>query len=213
MKHMYIDSRLDYLTLAAWMRPRRWIFSQGRPWLLLTPDRLSRLAFRIGLEDHRIERLVDGVRRYAKHPDQYCRPLGLPAERYYEPGDYPPALCPVCDGIHQPHPLDVNQPCEKCVQAERSRIGGGPTPGMQRDVMEDEEARKTLGSKEPSLFCEGELSPNWRMNFSRRVERDWDAAINRILMGATYRAVAREFACSVGLLHKKVKERNFWEDN
>lgn len=213
MRHIYIDSQLTPLTVAARVHPKRWIFSQGKPWLLLTPDRLSRLAFRLGLRDWRIECLVDNVRRHSQRPGDFCTPLGLEVEPYYEEGNYPPALCPVCDRVHHPHPLDVNQPCLCCREKERVQDSRSETPGVLRDRRENGEARERLFQENPSLFCEGELSPNWQMNYTRRLHRDWDAAVNRILMGGAYRAVARDFNCSVGLLHKKVQERKYWEDN
>lgn len=213
MKHIYIDSLLDSLAVAARSKPKQWIFTQGKPWLLLTPTRLSRLAFRLGIGDRRIENLLGNVRRYSDCPESFCHPLGLEAEPYYDPNDYPPALCPVCDRVHQPHPLDVHQPCPECAQREKTQEAQQETPGVLKDREEDSRARRKLVKAAPSLFFEGDLSPNWKMNSSRRIQRDWDAAINRILMGAAYKVVAKEFDCSVGLLHKKVKERKFWEEN
>lgn len=212
-KDIYIDSRLEPLLLAARRKPREWIFSLGRPWLLLTPRRLARLAGRLGLADNRVGGLIERVRRHSSAPEKFCRPIGLEAEAFRRAGDYPPAVCPECDGVHQPHPLDANQPCGECRERERRLRLRRPGPLEEGDREADRKARQVLREKEPALFNGEELSPNWRINFTRRLDRDWDAAVNRILTGGTYRAVAREFDCSVGLLHKKVRERNFWEDN
>lgn len=213
MRDIYINSRLDSLSVAARRRPRNRIFSLGNPWFLLTPRRLARLAFMFGLDDRRIERIITDVRRHSGNPRAYCLPLGMETEPYYDPEDYPPALCPVCDGVHQPHPLDVYQPCSECLEKKRIIERNSPGPLVKRDLELDEIARIFIREREPSMLCDGELSPNWRYNYPRRLVRDWDAAVNRILTGGTYRQVAREFDCSVGLLHRKVKERNFWEDN
>ncbi len=77
----------------------------------------------------------------------------------------------------------------------------------------DEIFRERLRRKAPDAFDNGVLSPNWRINKHRRLERDWDAAVNRILLGGQYRTVAREFGCSVGALYRKVEEAKYWEWN
>lgn len=213
MKHIYIDSRLDSLAVAGWRKPIEWIFSQGKPWLLLTPPRLSRLAARLGLHDNRVDRLLDNIRRHAKNPETFCQPLGIATDPDYDPTDYPPAICPECDALHQPHPLDAYEPCSECQTKEKQRQSRGPSPRILDDRKADSLARAQLKEKDPELFCGEELSPNWKVNFNRRLNRDWQAAINRVLTGGTYRTVAREFDCSVGLLHRKVQERNFWENN
>lgn len=214
VRDVYIDARLDSLDVAAKPSPRDWFVMLGRPWLLLTPGRLSRLAARLGLADARVERLVADVRRYSGDPGAFCRPLGLDAEPHCERADYPPALCPECDGVHQPHPLDAHQPCPECREREYRRILRGPTPFEERERREDAAARRVMMDREPSLFEDGELVlPNWRMNRHQRLERDWDAAVNRVLVGETYREIARDMGCSVGLLHKNVKEKRNWENN
>jgi hypothetical protein len=215
MKHVYIDSRIRTLalTIRSGATPKNWIFSQGRPWLLITPQRLRRLAAMLGLEDARVDGVVDRVRRECAAPSRYCEPLGLGAAGPDGDGQYPIAICPVCDGVHRPHPLDAALACGECRAGEELRRWNGPTPPMEKDVAMDAAAREVLLANFPDSFVNGELSPNWRFNYERRLERDWDAATNRILMGGTYRRVAREFSCSVGLLHKRVGERKHWESN
>lgn len=214
MRHIYIDSCLHSLTLAGWYEAKQWIFSQGRPWLLLTPRRLSRIAVRLGIGDRRVERLVNDVRRHSATPCKFYQALGMEeVEPYYAPGEYPPALCPVCDHVHNPHPLDAYQPCPPCRESGRADGLDKLSPVVARDREASRTAIETLRKNNPDSFCEGKLRPNWQYNFSRRLHRDWDAAVNRILMGGTYRTVAKEFNCSVGLLHKKVQEQKFWENN
>lgn len=67
--------------------------------------------------------------------------------------------------------------------------------------------------KDPKFFNGDTLSPNYKINMLRRLNRDWNGAVNKILMGMTYKDVAEEYDCSVGLLHQKVKECKFWENN
>ncbi len=214
MKNVYIDSRLRSLAIA-WRaeRPKTWVFSQGRPWLLLTPARLARLAALLGLEDERIARLILQVRRHSPTPSSYCRPLGIVVEDPAPDGRYPFAICPVCDSVHHPHPLDAGLACPRCREQEEVRRRRQPTPGRLADALADSRVRDVIRANDPGAFDDGVLSPNWKLNRRRRLERDWDAAVNRILTGGRYRRVAREFDCSVGLLHKKVHECRAWENN
>lgn len=215
MKHVYIDSRLDTLALAVrdGALPKNWIFSQGRPWLLITPKRLRRLADMLGLEDARVDGVVNRVRRECASPSRYCGPLAIETVEPDSDGQYPLAVCPVCDGVHRPHPLDRALACAACRAREEMRRRTAPTPPMEEDIALDEMIRRLFRENFPDSFVDGELSPNWRFNYERRLERDWESAMNRILMGGTYRRVAREFSCSVGLLHRKVSERKHWESN
>ena len=214
MKHLYIDSRLRHIAVATTPKaPRQWLFSQGRPWLLLTPKRLARLAAMLGLADRRVDSLVRRIRRECPNPSLFCVPLGLPADPPNLPDQWPLAICPECDGVHVPHPLDAEKPCAECRQAARKREEALPSPGMRLDRERDASVRQWLRENDPSAFDNGVLSPNWRINRTRRLQRDWDDAVNRILLGRTYRRVAREIECSVGLLHRKVKEKMTWECN
>lgn len=213
VKNLYINSRLHPLLVDVGDDcPGEWLFTGGEPWLLLTPDRLGLLGDRLGRGDWRVHRLLGLIRRHVARPELFCRRLGVAETRYIRPEDYPPVLCPRCDGLHQPHPEDAGSLCPDCRERERQaqvRKRGG---GELRDRLLDRDARKTLLEKDPSAFDGDTLSPNYKFNQRRRLERDWDAAVNRILMGLPYRQVSREFDCSVGLLHRKVKER-YWERN
>lgn len=213
MKELYINSRLEPLLVAPRPKPpsRRWLFSAGEPWLLLTPGRLQALAIRLGLGDLRIRRLVGLVRRHSSCPERFCRRLGIAETRYLRPDEYPPVLCPGCDGLHYPHPEEAALPCPECAAKERRAASRRPG-GVDRDRRRDFIARRRLRVMEPRSFDGDVLHPNYKLNRRRRVVRDWDAALNRILMGMSYRQVSREFDCSVGLLHRRVKER-YWENN
>ncbi len=212
MKNLYINSRLEPLLLAIAQPVRDWIFSRGEPWLFLTPGRLAGLAGRLGRDDGRVRRLIWLVRRHSGAPEAFCRRLGLAEARYLRPDEYPPAFCPRCDGLHHPHPEDIGQVCPDCREWERSALRRRPGGGAMRDRRLDRQARETLRRFQPGEFDGERLSPNYKLNRHRRLERDWDRAANLILMGFAYRAVAKEFDCSVGLLHRKVKER-YWERN
>lgn len=212
MKHIYVNTYLHPLLLAVARSPKTWLFSEGEPWLYLSPGRLSRLANRLGLADCRIDALLYLIRRHAPDPGSYCRALGLKRVRQYHPREYPLELCVGCGGVHFPHPEDVNLPCPDC-EAELQRRQKGIAGGAARDRRQDKRARHRLSTKDPRSFDGEALSPNWKINYRRRLHRDWEQAINRILMGCAYRTVARDFNCSVGLLHKKVQERKFWENN
>lgn len=214
MKNLYVNSRLHPLLLACGSRrfpARTWVFSLGEPWLLLTPPRLGSLAGRLGPDDWRVDRLLRLLRRHHPEPETFCRRLGVEESRYVPPSRHPPVACPRCGGVHEPHPCEDGEICGECRRAEQAgdREGGG----VRRARDGDRVAREVLRERHPDCFDDGVLSPNYRMNMNRRLERDWDRAINRILMGLSYRAVAREFDCSVGLLHKKVHERFHWENN
>lgn len=215
MKQVYFDSRLRSLVLAIRDRraPKVWIFSQGWPWLILTPHRLERLARMLGLEDGRVEKLVDQVRRHCPDPHRYCRPLGLPAADPSPLAVHPIAICPQCDSVHRPHPLDAKMACAECRERVLARQQTSPSPGQLADLAADASARLNILRNDPGAFVDGMLSPNWRLNYARRLRRDWDAAVNRILIGHTYRRVARDFDCSVGALHRKVHEKAYWESN
>ena len=216
LKHIYMNSHLSPLLLAvSRSEPRTWIFSQGDRWLYLSPPRLARLAALLGLEDVRVERLIDLVRRHSPRPQAYCRPLGLAAEAQIAPEEYPIVLCPDCDGAHTPHPLDAALPCHACQEKMRRKEEQMPSDRVLRDRHRDRCARLRILGMDPGAFDGDNLSPNWRINHSRRLRRDWDNAVNRILMGGAYRWVAGEFDCSVGLLHRKVQESKggYWENN
>lgn len=214
LKQVYINSRLHPLpvgtqTAKAAPRPPDWLFSQGDKWLLLTPPRLARLAATLGLEDARITRLLSAVRRWHPRPEDFCRAAGAPETKQVSPRNYIPVACPGCGHVHYPHPEDAFAPCPGCA-------GRGDPRGARRTAERKADAffRERLRKHAPAAFDDkGELSPNWRLNRRRRLERDWDSAINRILLGGHYREVAREFDCSVGLLHKKVSEAKYWEWN
>lgn len=213
-KNLYVNSRLHPLLvgpLSSGVR-RDWIFSLGEPWLLVTPDRLAGIAGRVGKGDGRVHRLLGLVRRHCGDPEVYCRRLGVAATRRLEPEDYPLVLCPRCDGAHFPHPEDAGAVCAECREAERIAQRGRPGGGEILDRRLDRAARRLLYDRHPDSFHDGALCPNYRYNLRRRVHRDWDRAANRIFMGHPYRQVAREFDCSVGLLHSRVKERH-WERN
>ena len=212
MKHVYVNSRLHSLTVGVpslCSEPRDWIFSRGDKWLLLTPPRLRRLAVTLGLRDARITRLLDDVRRWHPHPEHFCRLLGLEAETQPNPNDYPPVPCPACDNIHYPHPGDADRLCPECA----GKIAAQKRGARDRDELADARTRKRLLRETPWMFDEDKLAPNWRANKHRRLQRDWNDAVNRILLGGQYRTVAREFGCSVGALYRKVEEAKYWEWN
>ncbi len=213
MRNFYIDAKLDYISLPVSEKPpENRIFSQARPWLLLTPCRLERLALMLGLADPRVDALVRVVRRHAPDASEFCRRLGCPPPP--EVGEeYPIAICPICDSVHRPHPDDRELACPECRRRAEERQARQPSPKVLKDRAEDQAARRTIQENDPEAFRDGVLSPNWKINESRRLERDWDRAVNRIVMGGSYRKVAREFECSVGLLHRKVKENRPWDDN
>lgn len=90
---------------------------------------------------------------------------------------------------------------------EAKALGGiNRLPKVEEDKKLDREARERILFMDPSAFDDGVLSPNWKINNSRRLDRDWDCAINSILIGQSYRDVSKQHNCSVGLLHRKVKE-------
>ncbi len=215
MRNFYIDAKLAYISLPAnEMPPEPRIFSQARPWLLLTPRRLERLAQLLGFQDSRVLDLFRQVRRHSPEAAEFCRRLGQPPPP--EPGEeFPLAVCPVCDSVHRPHPDDRLLACPACRRRQEERQCREPSPGVRRDRQADLAARRYIRENDPDAFRDGVLSPNWRLNEARRLERDWARAVNRILMGGGYRVVAREFDCSVGILHEKVREREreVWQDN
>lgn len=216
MKNVYINSRLHPLPVGIPALPRaarEWIFSLGDRWLLLTPPRLRRVAARIGLEDIRTARLLRAVRRWHPHPEDFCRALGVEEAVQPAPRNSIPVVCPSCDNVHYPHPADAFDPCPECVGAVAAADRRRPLPLRVAEEQVDRRLRSRLLREDPSAFDAGVLSPNWRINRRRRLDRDWDGAINRILLGRSYRSVAREFDCSPGLLHKKVSEAKHWEWN
>lgn len=166
----------------------------------------------LGLRDPRVDRIVQLARRYAPEPGRFCLPLGLDAPET-TPDGYPFALCPCCDHVHNPHPDDADLPCPECVEEARLLERDRVSPVTLADRKADRMARAHIQEEHPDSFRDGMLSPNWRINARRRLERDWVAAVQRIALGVGYRQVAREFACSVGLVHKRVQERRHWEDN
>ncbi|MCC8190446.1 MAG: hypothetical protein LIP77_07405 [Planctomycetes bacterium] len=215
MKHCYINSRLKPLLLQAEpdVPAKNWLFSAGEPWLLLTPNRLGRLAERLGTDDRRIRRLLGNIRRHGVAPEEFCRRLGLEESGQIPEDEYPLVTCPACNGLHSPHPEESRRVCPECRRREaaiRSRL---PAGGEVRDRRHDAMARNRLREILPGDFDGDHLSPNYRINQSRRLARNWDQAINRILMGNSYRKVASEFHCSVGLLHRKVQEVKHWQNN
>ena len=213
MKNLYINSRLHPLCISDSLPPLTWRFSLGEPWLLLTPARLKRLIALIGCRDQRIRRLVSLACRHVRDPLRFCRPVGIKPPELDPDGSHPFALCPRCDGVHYPHPFDAAAPCPQCREEETTRLRASPTPNQLRDCRRDEKARARHFVNNPWSFRNGELSPNWRINENRRLERDWDEAARRVAMGANYRQLARELHCSVGLVHRRVAERKHWENN
>lgn len=213
MKILYINSRLHPLLIAP--RPRHknrtWLWTRGEPWLLLTPGRLERLAVRLGLTDDRVDSLFGLVRRHSPCPELYCRRLGVPEVGHVPPEAYPKTFCPRCNGILAAHPEDTGALCPYCAR-EKERSDNAVAGGRQADIREDHGARLRVLSKDSFALTEQVLGPNPKYNQHRVVERDWNQAVQRILRGATYRGLAREMRCSVGLLHKKVMERR-WECN
>lgn len=214
MKILYINSHLHPMLVAPRPHRRRnrtWLWSGGEPWLLLTPDRLGRLASRLGLADRRVDRLLSLVRRHSPSPELYCRRLGVPETRYVPPEAYPAAFCPRCNGIVAAHPEDANALCPYCAR-EKERGDRSVAGGRQFDIKEDRKARLRVLSKDSFALTEQSLGPNPNYNRHRVVERDWSMAAQRILCGTSYKKLARELKCSVGLLHKRVKEQR-WELN
>jgi|GEM_PF-4305909 hypothetical protein len=214
MKHIYIDSRVTPLLLdaAVFIKPRTQIFSQGKPWLLLTPSRFEQLIDRLGTRDNRIGLLMRVIRRHARDPARFCRSAHAETPERRALGEYPPVLCPGCDGVHSPHPEDAGEVCDSCRELLRKTRQAAFAGGRTRDKRMNILARERLFELEPSLFRDGCLMPNHQFNAARRLARDWDAAVNQILHGRPYKQVAAEYDCSVGLLHKVVKER-YWESN
>ena len=209
MKQVYVNSRLYPLPVATSRpQPREWIFSLGDRWLLLTPPRLLRLGTLLGLEDVRVANLLGAVRRWHPHPERFCRAFGMEETRQTLPPDYPPAVCPECGNVHTPHPEDAARICPECV----AKKPPADTPRAAEERL-DLRVRSRLLREDPDAFSDGALAPNWRINKRRRLDRDWDCAVNRILLGHRYRDVAEEFDCSVGLLHRKVSEARHWEWN
>ncbi len=198
-KRLYIDGKLQILLISAAFPERTWLFSQGKRWLRLTPGRLWRLIAMLGKSDARIRQLIDTVYRFEPHPERYLLPLGIATDQY---GEYAYVVCPVCDTVHQPHVLDADKPCPACAREPVPVL----TPGMEQDLRLDALARERLLLNHPQLFYMQSLSPNRKFNPHRRLQRDWQAAAMRIRMGASYRLVAKEFNCSLGLMHKRVRE-------
>lgn len=211
MKNIYINSRLHSLLIAYRRPPRVWLFSGGEPWLLLTPNRLERLANMLGLFDRRVDNLLDLVRRHEPEQEQFCRRLGVYETRYRPSSDNPPCPCPRCDNLHHPDFLDTDAACPSCRESEAEQSCSTEKPRLERAA--DSLARARLREVDPGSFEGDVLSPNFQYNRHRRLNRDWDRAANRILMGLTYRRVAREFDCAVGTLHKKVREHQNWGNN
>lgn len=212
MKHLYVNSRLHAICLSARLEPRPWRFTLGEPWLLVTPTRLRLLTILLGLRDPRVERLVQLACRYGENPERFCLPIGVDAPET-TPDGHPFALCPKCDHVHYPHPLDADKPCPECEVDQRLLDRDLVSPVTLADRAADRAARAHIQEEHPDSFYKGELAPNWRINARRRLERDWVAAVQRIGLGVGYRQVAEEFACSVGLVHKRVQEHRHWENN
>lgn len=211
---VFINSRLHGLTFAWKMNRREWLFNGGEPWLRLTPMRMGRLTHRLGLKDRRVRRLFFLLRRWHPKPEAFCRLMGVRPVAQVPPSEYPLIVCPECDGLHYPHPEDAAKPCPACEYVRNVDDGGeGPTLLERRERERDRVMRKRILKKDPSAFDDGELRPNWRLNKLRELQRDWDSAVNRILLGQTYRDVARDLDCSVGVLHKRVKNARTWENN
>ncbi len=207
MKQVYMNARLHPLPVAARREPVDWIFSQGERWLLLTPPRLRRLAALLGLEDARVSRLFGMVRRWHPRPGDFGRALGVETPPQPTP-PYPPAVCPCCDRVHAPHPEDAARPCPECLDAASL-----PDTAHAADRRLDLRVRSRMLREDPLAFDENTLNEYWRINRRRRLRRDWEGAVRRILLGRSYRDVARELHCSIGLLHKKVSEARHWEWN
>ncbi len=213
-KLLYINARLNVICVSARMQRRDWRFSLGEPYLLLTPRRLRRLRDMLDRRDPRLAHILDVAIRMADDPAAYAKALGTRLPRHLRPeAPRGPVLCPRCDHTHYPHPLDAGLPCPDCEAALRRRDAKQPSPVTLADRRDDRAAREIIKENNPEAFYEGRLSPNWRINAKRRLDRDWEEACRRIGMGLSYRRVADQFECSVGLVHKKVKEQKFWESN
>ncbi|MCD8139661.1 MAG: hypothetical protein LUE17_07775 [Planctomycetaceae bacterium] len=213
-KLLYINARLHVICVSSRLEHRDWRFSLGEPYLLLTPRRLRRLRRIVGRRDPRIQKILDIAIRMVDDPAEYCKALGRRLPRHMRPGAPRQAvLCPRCDHIHYPHPLDAGLPCPDCEAAMRRREASTPSPVTVADRQADRRAREYIRENNPEAFLDGRLAPNWKYHVMRRLERDWEEACRRISMGLGYRQVAEEFACSVGLLHKKVREQKYWESN
>ena len=214
MKNLYVNRYLHPLLIAKNRRRRapQWVFSLGEPWLLLTPGRLGSLAARLGLSDPRVDKLLLLVRRHSYCPEKFCRRLGIEEVRYWRPEDYPSTLCARCDGVFHQHPEEKEQTCPECLKKAARENNGKPTRAQLKDIMEDRAARQRLVDIHAAALSETSINPYCNMNAHRRIERNWDLALSRVLHGIGYWEVSREFGCSVGLVYKRVKER-FWESN
>ncbi|MCD8351343.1 MAG: hypothetical protein LUC93_12110 [Planctomycetaceae bacterium] len=213
-KHLYINARLHVICVSATLHHKDWRFSLGEPYLLLTPRRLRRLRLMLGRRDPRLNQILDVAIRMVDDPAEYCKVMGVRLPRTMRP-ETPRAsiLCPRCDHVHYPHPLDADLPCPDCQAAMHRNEAFKPSPKLLTDRRADRAARKNIGESDPASVYNGHLAPNWRINAKRRLERDWEEACRRISMGLSYRRVAAELECSVGLLHKKVQEQKYWESN
>ncbi|MCC8180460.1 MAG: hypothetical protein LIP23_06075 [Planctomycetes bacterium] len=214
MKNIYINSRLHPLQLAydPCVAAKTWIWSAGERWLLLTPPRLNRLAKRLGLDDARVEKSFSLIKRNHPYPELYCRALGVEEVRYISPKNYPDMFCPRCHGMHKAHPEDVGALCAYCRGEKRRDEEKTPGTAKKTDTRTNRRARLRVLAHDSLALDAKTLCPNPRYNRHRQVVRDWNMATQRILNGETYRDVSRDLKCSVGLLHKKVKQRS-WMNN
>lgn len=213
MKNIYINSRLHPLLVAS-RRARRGqppdrLFSLGEPWLYLTPGRLAYLAMRLGRADPRIVRIVKLLRRHSPSPEAYCRRLGIAESVFVPPAEYPPALCPVCDNLHSPHPEDAERICPECMERERRAEAERPAGGELRDRLDDRSARRRLLARSAIALKEETVNPRVSHGVPLRVDVDWRKARLLISHGVAYRFVSREIGCALG----KVARAKHWECN
>ena len=206
MKDVYINSRLHSLLLRCgvlWPR-RTWIFSQGEPWLFLSPKRLHKLMMHLGSGDKRVMRLLRLVKRYAPESEDYLRLLGLP--RVY---DEAAGFCSECGALlPDDAAAAMDFLCPSCLQNRKYREGV-PTPVQLDDQAADREKRDWILEHDPAALDPSRFAP-----FPRRrvVNRDWREAARMIGKGMTYRQVSSRLDTTLSLVHRRVKEC-YWEDN
>lgn len=207
MKDIYVNSRLHSLLLRCgvlWPR-RTWIFSQGEPWLFLSPKRLHKLAMHLGRDDKRVTRLLRLVRRYVPESEDYLRLLGLP--RVYDETE---GFCAECGALLPDAAAlaPADSLCPSCLQ-DREYGEGAFTPVQLEDQAADRTKRDWILKHDPAALDPRQLAPLPRR---RVVTRDWREAARLIGKGMTYRQVSSRLDSTLSLVHRRVKEC-YWEDN
>ncbi len=207
MKDIYVNSRLHSLLLRCgilWPR-RTWIYSQGEPWLFLSPKRLHKLVMHLGSGDKRVTRLLRLVKRYVPESEDYLRLLGLP--RVYDATE---GFCSECDALlpDDATATPSDSLCPSCFQSRKYREGAF-TPVQLEDRAVDREKRNWILEHDPESLDPRRLAPLPRR---RVVNRDWREAARLIGKGMTYRQVASRLDSTLSLVHRRVKEC-YWEDN